>query len=126
MYLCYKISFKMKKVLVKIVIAAVLFFGLYYAAVYYVSYSEGFRAGELVKFSRKGIIFKTWEGRLSQGISDELQFEFSVEDKDKEIIQQLIDLQGEKIKVRYIERFGTFPWLGDTRHFVKEVEKIDD
>lgn len=116
----------MKKVLVKIVIAAVLFFGLYYAAVYYVPYSDGYRAGELVKFSRKGIIFKTWEGRLSQGVSDELQFEFSVEDKDKEIIQQLIDLQGEKIKVHYIERFGTFPWLGDTRHFVDKVKKIGD
>ncbi len=115
----------MKKVLIRIVIGAVLFFALYYAAVYYVSYSEGYRAGELVKISRKGIIFKTWEGRLSQGISDELQFEFSVEDRDKEVIDKLISLQGEKIKVTYIERFGTFPWLGDTNYFVKKVERAD-
>jgi hypothetical protein len=115
----------MKKVLVSIVVGAVLFFALYYIAVYYVTFSEGYRAGELVKISRKGILFKTWEGRLSQGISDELQFEFSVEDRDKEIIEKLIDLQGEKIKVKYIERFGTFPWLGDTNYFVKEVVKTD-
>ncbi len=116
----------MKKVLVKIAIAAILFFGLYFVAVYYVPYSEGFRAGELVKISKKGIIFKTWEGRLSQGISDELQFEFSVEDRDKDIIEKLINLQGEKIKVKYIERFGTFPWLGDTHYFVKEVVKAEN
>lgn len=115
----------MKKVLISIVTGAVLFFALYYVAVYYISFSEGYRAGELVKISRKGIIFKTWEGRLSQGISDELQFEFSVEDKNKDIIEQLINLQGKKIKVKYIERFGTFPWLGDTHYFVKEVVKAD-
>ena len=116
----------MKKVLISIVVGAVLFFALYYAVVYYVPYSEGFRAGELVKISRKGIVFKTWEGRLSQGISDELQFEFSVEDRDKDIVEKLINLQGEKIKVKYIERFATFPWLGDTHYYVKEVIKADD
>ncbi len=113
----------MRKVLISVIIGAILFLGLYFVAVYYVPYSEGFRAGELVKISHKGIVFKTWEGRLSQGVSDELQFDFSIEDKEKEVIEQLKNLQGKRVKVTYMERFGTFPWLGDTKHFVTEVER---
>lgn len=112
----------MRKVLIKIIIGAVLFLGLYFTAVYYVPYSEGYRAGELVKISRKGVVFKTWEGRLSQGISDELQFEFSIEDKEHQVIESLKNLQGKRIKLTYIERFGTFPWLGDTKYFISKVE----
>ena len=116
----------MRKVLISVIIGAILLLAAYFAAVYYVPYSEGFRAGEVVKISRKGVIFKTWEGRLSQGISDELQFEFSIEDKEKEVIEQLKDYQGKRVKVTYIERFGTFPWLGDTKHFVTKVELSEE
>lgn len=116
----------MRKVLISVIIGAILFLGLYFVAVYYVPYSEGFRAGELVKISHKGIIFKTWEGRLSQGVSDELQFDFSIEDKEKKVIEQLKNLQGKRVKVTYMERFGTFPWLGDTKHFVTKVERTND
>ena len=116
----------MKKFLIGVIVAAILFLSLYFVAVYYVPYSEGYRAGELVKISNKGVIFKTWEGRLSQGISDELQFEFSIEGNQKEVIEQLKNLQGKKVKVTYIERFGTFPWLGDTKHFVTKVEESRD
>ncbi len=116
----------MKKVLVSIILGAVLLLVGYFAAVYYIPYSEGYRAGELVKISHKGILFKTWEGRLSQGISDELQFEFSIEDKRAKVIEDLKNLQGKKIKVTYVERFGTFPWLGDTKYYVTEVKEAID
>ncbi len=115
----------MKKILIGIVFGAILFFALYYVAVYYITYSEGYRAGELVKISHKGILFKTWEGKLSQGISDELQFEFSVEENQKEVIEALKNLQGHKVKVTYKERFGTFPWLGDTKYYVIKVVKTE-
>lgn len=96
---------------------------LYYVVIYYVSYSEGYRAGDLVKFSHKGLVFKTWEGELSVGVSDAQRFIFSVEPKEKEIIQQLIDMQGKKVKLTYKERFGTFPWLGDTKYYIVKVEE---
>lgn len=119
-------KFNMRKVLISIILGGFLILAAYFAAVYYVPYSEGFRAGEVVKISHKGVIFKTWEGRLSQGISDELQFEFSIEDKEKEVIEQLKNLQGKRVKVTYMERFGTFPWLGDTKHFVTKVEEAGE
>ncbi|PIE48278.1 MAG: 6-phosphogluconate dehydrogenase [Flavobacteriales bacterium] len=95
---------------------------VYYLFIYYASFSQGYRAGELVKFSHKGVIFKTWEGELSYGVSEAQRFEFSVEGNQKELIQKLSDMQGEEVKLTYKQRFGTFPWLGDTKHFAVEVE----
>ena len=94
-----------------------------YIIIYFVPYSEGYRSGELIKFSNKGVIIKTWEGEISQGISGAQIFEFSVLDKDAEVIQSLKEFQGEYVKLRYIERFATFFWLGDTKYFVTEIEK---
>ena len=96
---------------------------LYFVTIYYVSYSKGYRAGELVKFSHKGWVFKTLEGELSQGVSESQRFVFSVESGEKEIIQQLIDKQGKKVKLTYKERIGTFPWLGDTKYYITKVEE---
>jgi hypothetical protein len=102
-----------------------LFIGLtiggYVAFIYNFSYSEGFRAGELVKISNKGIIFKTWEGELSQGISEAQLFKFSVESKNTAIISNLKEWQGKAVKLSYKERYGTFPWLGDTKYYITNV-----
>ena len=59
----------MKKALFIGVTIIILAFASYFAFVYYVPYSEGVRSGELIKISHKGVVFKTWEGELSQGIS---------------------------------------------------------
>jgi hypothetical protein len=32
-------------------------------------------------------------------------------------------MQGQYVKVTYIERYKTFPWWGDTKYFVTEVQK---
>lgn len=112
----------MKKVLGIIIGSALFLLAVYYAFVYFVPYSEGLRSGELIKISRKGVLVKTWEGEISQGISGAQIFAFSVLDKDQEVIQQLQDYQGEYVKLTYVERYATFFWLGDTRYFVTRVE----
>lgn len=96
---------------------------IYYAFIYFVPYSEGVRSGELIKISRKGVIAKTWEGEISQGISGAQIFAFSVLDKDEDVIEKLKEYQGEYVKVSYTERYATFFWLGDTKYFITEVEK---
>ncbi|SNR52042.1 6-phosphogluconate dehydrogenase [Lutibacter flavus] len=115
----------MKKFLIGFIGIVVLGLVLYFSVIYYITYSEGYRAGELVKFSHKGIMFKTWEGEISQGVSEAQIFTFSVEDKEKEVIKSLQDLQGKDVKLTYKERFGTFPWLGDTKYFIIKVEKTE-
>ena len=111
------------KFLFKFLIALLLIAVAIFSFLYYASYSEGVRAGELVKFSRKGTLVKTWEGQISQGVSESLQFEFSVEDSEKQVIQDLMDLQGKYVKLTYFERYKKFFWLGDSKYFITKVEE---
>ncbi len=112
----------MKKFLIYTFVILILAFSGYYAFVYFFSYSQGYRAGELVKFSKKGVFYKTWEGQISQEATQPL-WNFSVQDNEPEVIKQLKDLQGKNVKLTYKERFKTFPWLGDTHYFVIAVEE---
>ncbi len=113
----------MKKIIGVVSLALILIITGYFLFIYYVPYSEGYRSGELIKISNKGVAFKTWEGAISQGVSESQRFAFSVEDSEKEVITLLKDLQGQNVKLTYKERFSTFPWLGDTKYFVTKVEK---
>jgi hypothetical protein len=116
-------SHKMKKYFIRfIVLIVVAFFG-YFAFIYYVPYSEGVRSGELIKFSRKGIIYKTWEGEMSQGISGAQIFQFTVLNKEKKVIEQMEQLQGRYVKLTYEERYASFSWWGDTPYFVTAVQE---
>ncbi len=113
----------MKKIISIIVVGVIALLAIYYLVIYFVPYSEGFRSGELIKFSNKGVIVKTWEGEISQGISGAQIFSFSVLDTDEQVIENLKEFQGEYVKLTYTERFGTFFWLGDTKYFVTKVEQ---
>jgi len=113
----------MKKIIFLIILAITLCFGAYCAFIYYVPYSEGVRSGELIKISRKGILMKTWEGEVSQGISGAQIFKFSVEDGEKKVILDLQKFQGNYVKVYYKERYKHISWLGDTNYFITKVEK---
>ena len=115
----------MKKTFLLIIIGITVLFSASYAIVYFATYSEGVRTGELIKFSNKGFIFKTWEGEISQGISGAQIFSFSVEKKDEDIIKKLEQFQGEYVKISYIERFATISYLGDTKYFVVAIEKAE-
>jgi hypothetical protein len=112
---------KIKNYFVKFLVLLLIAFLGYFAFVYYVPYSEGVRAGELIKFSRKGVTFKTWEGEMSQGISGAQIFKFTVPKKEKEVIQKLQNLQGRYVKLTYKELYTTFSWWGDTPYFVTDV-----
>jgi hypothetical protein len=116
----------MKRFLTYSVVSVLIIFLIYILFIYFVTFSEGYRAGELIKISKRGLVFKTWEGRLSQGVSEEQQFNFSVQKRDKEVLEKLKEFQGKRVKLTYIERFGTFYWLGDTKYYVKEVEVLNN
>ena len=111
----------MKKILFVVLTTIFLLAAAWFAFIYYVPYSKGTRAGELIKFSSKGVIFKTWEGEISQGISGAQIFSFSVLDQEEEAIEALNKYQGQYVKVDYIERFGTFSFWGDTKYFITKV-----
>jgi uncharacterized protein YxeA len=111
----------MKKILGVILATIVLLAIIWYSFLYFATYSNGYRSGELIKFSSKGYIVKTWEGEISQGISGAQIFSFSVLDEEEEVIEKLKEYQGEYVKLKYEERFGTFFFWGDTKYFITEV-----
>ncbi len=114
-----------KSILFKVLGVLALMITGVFLFLYYVTYSEGVRSGELIKFSRKGVIFKTWEGEISQGISGAQIFRFSVLDRDQEVIESLKAAEGQYVKVNYEERFTTFAWWGETKYFITSVEVTD-
>ena len=113
----------MKKFLTITIVAIILALAAYFTFIYYATYSDGYRSGELIKITKKGVLFKTWEGKISQGVAEEQHFEFSVESKNKQVIESLKELQGRRVNLTYKERFGTFPWMGDTKYYVTKVEE---
>ncbi|MEA5405111.1 hypothetical protein VB776_19405 [Arcicella sp. DC2W] len=94
-----------------------------------VAYSVGDRAGVISKFSKKGVLFKTYEGELNEGAQGQMGnmvnrlWAFTVDSDDPAVIQKLEDamLTGRRIKVRYEQRYMKFSWMGDTEYFVTEV-----
>lgn len=94
---------------------------------YFYTYSEGYRAGLLQKFSRKGVVFKTYEGELIlssvSGRSDVViaseKFFFSVTDED--LAANLDTLQGRNVIVRYKQKNAPLIWKGDTPYYVDSV-----
>ncbi|MEQ1734185.1 MAG: hypothetical protein ABL940_10955 [Bacteroidia bacterium] len=96
-------------------------------------YSEGMRAGTLVKLSKKGYLFKTWEGELSQTMfvgdqsaasSTSKLWEFSVNGNNEALVNQLNEalLSGRRIKLNYEEKYLVFSWQGDTKYFITSAE----
>jgi len=117
----------MKKILVFLVVLIVLFLAVFIYWSYYYTYSDGSRAGLLQKVSRKGNVFKTYEGEMilssvqsntNVPLASE-KFFFSV--SNKRVAEKLSGLQGEFIVVHYQEKKGTLPWRGESTYVVDSV-----
>ena len=117
----------MKKFAIYFFLIIVLVLGSFFYWKYVFTYSEGYRAGLLQKFSLKGNVFKTYEGEMilssvqsnsNVAIASE-KFFFSVTDKN--VALQLEKVQGESIVVHYREKNGTLPWKGENTYFVDSV-----
>lgn len=98
-------------------------FLIWFAFNYWAVYSSGIRAGTVVKVSKKGVMFKTFEGELNT--SEMEKWAFSVESDEDEVIKQLqeVALSKERVSLHYVERFRKFSWRGDTKYFIVKVEK---
>lgn len=97
---------------------------------FYYPYGEGVKTGQLNFVVRKGILFKTYEGRLIQtgfrsektgGIQSN-EFNFSI--ADKALAEQLMTSGGQVVDLRYKEYFGALPWRGYSKYIVYEVINI--
>lgn len=120
----------LKKLLIVVVglaIAVLVFLSL-------ANYSSGFRAGVPIKISKKGVIFKTWEGQMNVGgltTSSEgtipTQFDFTVRKASDDVLNDIDEaiMNGKRVKLHYHEKYVKFFWLGDTKYFVYKVEILE-
>ena len=120
----------MKKhwVLILITIAVVLAAAFYFR--FFFVFGEGVKSGELSYVVYKGVLFKTYEGKLIQtgirsktaGSIQSYEFEFSVED---ETLARDLMLQGGKtLELHYKEYFGALPWRGFTKFVVDSIVTV--
>lgn len=120
--------------IVKRIIMIIVLVGLVIMAfLYWGTYENGVMAGKVLRISEKGFVFKTYEGKLSlesfgalKGVSPVAEtFDFSVESSEDTVIEQLneVALSGERVNLHFKKRFMSFPWRGETKYFITQVER---
>ncbi|MCB0491745.1 MAG: hypothetical protein KDC93_04940 [Cyclobacteriaceae bacterium] len=124
------------KKLVKRILLIALILGLAVLSfAYWGTYEKGVMAGKVLRVTEKGVLFKTYEGKISldsygalKGVSPIAEtFDFSIESDQTELIQKLSDvaLSGERVNLTFVKRYMRFPWRGDTKYFVTQVERTE-
>lgn len=131
----HKIKRKTTKVLRIILFLIVLVSAGIFSFYYWATYEEGVMSGKVLRVSQKGVVFKTYEGKINletfgalKGASPIAEsFDFSIEKSDKELIDQLqqVSLSGERVNLHFKKRYAAFPWRGDTKYFATKVERVE-
>ena len=103
------------------VLAAAAYFRFFFG------FGEGVKSGELNYVVYKGVLFKTYEGKLIQtgirskaaGSIQSYEFEFSVE--NEALARELMLQGGKTLELHYKEYFGALPWRGFTKFVVDSI-----
>lgn len=133
----------MKKTIFLFILFIILFGSGYMYWFYFNIYSDGSREGILYKFSRKGNVFKTFEGEIIQpglrsvqgGVINTNNLSFSV--IDIALADSLNKVIGKNVKLHYIQYRKNLPWRGDNynnndnnqnvgQYIVDRIEKVED
>lgn len=123
---------KNRKVLRWVLLILLLAFAVFVYVRYYYVFGTGVKSGELNYLVYKGVVFKTYEGKLIQsgfradkpGGLQSNQFDFSV--TDEELAKELMLLGGKNVQLHYKEYFGTLPWRGYTKFIVDSIVAIEE
>lgn len=101
------------------------------------NYSNGEKVGNLIEFTKKGVIWDSWEGSMNMtqtgmNTSGEpffFSFDNDRDDQDSLIaIMKRAQVEGWKLKLRYHEVWGlrnVFLNRGETDYFIDEVTILD-
>jgi hypothetical protein len=129
-----KVKRTTKKVVITVLVLALITGVIWFSVLYWGIYDEGVRAGNVLRISKKGMLFKTYEGQLNlqtfgalKGANPIMEsFDFSVESDEDQILKDLeaVALSGERVNLHYVKRYATFPWRGDTKYFITKVERV--
>lgn len=120
-----------------VLLVGVIFYCYWY---YYNVKSDGFREGELQKFSRKGNVFKTYEGEMVQlgfatrgGNLGANFFYFSV--ADEQLADSMEHCLGKIVRLHYMQYRRNLPWRGENydpkngdpgQYVVDKIEEVKE
>lgn len=121
-----------KKILTWLMSLLLVAGGLFIYIRYYYVFGTGVKSGELNYLVYKGVVFKTYEGKLIQsgfradkpGGLQSNQFEFSVQ--NKAIAEKLMISSGKFVQLHYKEYFAPIPWRGYTSFIVDSIITIEE
>jgi hypothetical protein len=117
-----------KKIMKWLVFILIIFVFTFIYWKYFFTYSEGYRAGLLQKFSHKGAMFKTYEGEMilssvssnsNVALASE-KFLFTV--TNKSLVREFDTLQGQSVIVHYKQKNAPLFWRGDSPYLVDSVK----
>jgi len=112
------------------VVAVLVLAGWFWFKFYFV-FAEGVKAGELNRFTYKGYVFKTYEGKLIQagynsenakGTIQSNEFDFSVE--SQAVADELMKSTGKTVELHYKEYKGALPWRGMQKFVVDSIISV--
>lgn len=119
-----------KKVLIIGGIALILIISIFIYWRYFFVFGEGVKSGVLNKIELKGVMFKTYEGTLTQsgirsnpnGNLESNTFRFSV--KEKRIADSLMLAGGHEVDLHYVEYNNSLSWRGFESIIVDSIISI--
>jgi hypothetical protein len=122
------VAARLRRALLLSVVVLTLLLAAYTWFVLTWSYSRGERAGFVQKFSKKGVVFKTWEGELLMvtlpGVMPE-RWEFTVH--DDAVAARINALMGKRIALSYDQHIGVPTSIfGETGFFVTSVREVKE
>ncbi len=106
-----------------ILVVLLLIFGYWR---FYFILAEGTQAGTLNIFQKKGILFKTYEGKIIlSGFKANVQSnEFSFSVTNENVAEQLLKVSGREVNVHYKQYFGSLPWRGMQKYIVDSIYEV--
>jgi len=121
----------MKKHLWKVVLVVLLFGAVFIYFRYFWVFGTGVKAGELNYVVNKGVVFKTYEGKMIQtgirsqsGSFQSLEFLFSID--DPRIAEQMMANSGKQFNLHYREYLAALPWRGHSAFVVDSIVSMEE
>ncbi|MBK9175470.1 MAG: hypothetical protein IPM46_03860 [Flavobacteriales bacterium] len=94
-------------------------------------FGTGVKSGELNYVVHKGVLFKTYEGKMIQtgirsqaGTLQSFEFIFSVE--DEAVANELMANSGKQFNLHYREYVAALPWRGHSKFVVDSIVSMQD
>jgi len=98
---------------------------------YWWVFGTGVKAGELNYVVHKGVLFKTYEGKMIQtgirsqaGSLQSFEFLFSVE--SDAVAQELMANSGKQFNLHYREYLAALPWRGHSKYVVDSIVSMQE